>query len=110
MIFLQSLVFSNLHNLYIYYIETANLLYKDHTVSVWHYRNSENPYRPSTATCLVKHALKGCPAARGPGGGEFVFGPLLVPGIIPMAPGGLWHAFPRPEGQNGGTATHLVTF
>ena len=34
MIFLQNLVFSNLHNLYIYHIEIANLLYKDHTLSV----------------------------------------------------------------------------
>ena len=52
MIFLQNLAFSNLHNLYICYTETVNLLYKDHKVSVWHYHNSENPYHPSTATGL----------------------------------------------------------
>ena len=47
MIFLQNLVFSNLHNIYTCCIETTNLLYKDHTVSVWHYHNSENPNHPS---------------------------------------------------------------
>ena len=35
-------------------IEIINLLYKDHTVSVWRYHNSENPYHPSPATCLAE--------------------------------------------------------
>ena len=48
----KNLGFSNLHNLYIRYIETVNLLYKDHTVSVCHYPNSGNPYHPSAATGL----------------------------------------------------------
>ena len=52
MIFLPNLVSSNLHKLYICYVETVNLLYKDHKVSVWHYHYSENPYHPSTATGL----------------------------------------------------------
>ena len=47
-----NLAFSNLHNLYICYIDIVYLLYKDHTVSVLHYHNSQNPYHPSTATCL----------------------------------------------------------
>ena len=46
MIFLQNLAFSNLHNLYICYIDIVYLLYKDHTVFVWHYHNFENPYPP----------------------------------------------------------------
>ena len=53
MIFLQNLAFSNLHNLYICLTETTYLLYKAHTVSAWHYHTSENPYHPSTATCLL---------------------------------------------------------
>ena len=54
MIFLPNLVLSNLHNLCICFTETTSLLHEDHTVSVWHYHNSENPYHPSTATCLSK--------------------------------------------------------
>ena len=45
MISFQSMAFSNLHNLYICCIETIYLLYKDRTVYVWPYHNSENPYR-----------------------------------------------------------------
>ena len=52
MIFLQNLAISNLHTLYICFIKIIYLLYKDHTVSVWPYPNSENPYHPSTATGL----------------------------------------------------------
>ena len=53
MIFLPNQAFSNLHNLYIGYIETVNLLYMDHKVFVWHYHNSENPYHPSNRDMLA---------------------------------------------------------
>ena len=58
MISLPNLVFSNVNNLCICYKETVYLLYKDHTVSVWPYHNSENPYHPSTATCLMIRDLE----------------------------------------------------
>ena len=50
--FPPNLALSSLHNLYLRYIETVYLRYKDHTVSVCHYPNSGNPYHPSTATGL----------------------------------------------------------
>ena len=81
-IFLPNLAFSNLHNLYICNIEIINLLYKDHTVSVWHYHNSENPYHPSTATGLPETQPQ-CPKVPGPVPGPRIPKALKVLGLGP---------------------------
>ena len=58
MIFFEYLAPPSLHTLFICFTQIIYLLSKDHTVSVWPYHSSENPYHPSTATGL--QILKQC--------------------------------------------------
>ena len=45
--FFPNLAFFTLLSLYIWHIETIDLPFRDHAVSLWHYGNSENPCHPS---------------------------------------------------------------
>ena len=77
----------------------CKLLYMDHKVSVWHYHNSENPYHPSTATCLTKGTSVTCPEGLTPSrwarGQCFYLLPVLGAGNGPNGSGRPGGSFPR---------------